>query len=124
MSSAEVAFGHPPFPPWTPTAGEIADIAVKKASTAGSITLDWDGQPRDKGRYSFGKMRGKPPLKKRTKSGKISKAEAARVSSGILTDHPKLKPGEIRFYEYGKYQYQIEVKGPGEYTFLSRRKLK
>ncbi len=102
--------------------GEVSDPF--EVSTAGSITLDWDGQPRDKGRYSFGKMRGKPPLKKRTKSGKMSKAEAARVSSGILTDHPRLKPGDMKVYEYGTYQYRVLVKGPGEYTFISRSKLK
>ena len=55
---------------------------------------------------------------------KMSKSEVRRVSSGILTDHPKWKPGEVRRYEYGQYQYHIEVMGPGEYKFISRKKLK
>lgn len=57
-------------------------------------------------------------------SGKMSKKEIRRVSSGILTDHPRWKPGEIRRYEYGKYKYHIEVIGPGSYNFLSRKKLR
>ena len=52
-------------------------------------------------------MRGKPPLKKRTKSGKMSKAEAARVSSGILTDHPRLEAGTVHSYFYGGTYYRF-----------------
>lgn len=94
---------------------------------ADSLTLDYKGQPREEnGRFTFGKLGGKrkSALKKRPESAKMSKDEVRRVSSGILTDHPKLKPGERRYYDYGTYQYRIEVKGPGEYTFLSRKKLK
>lgn len=94
-----------------------------------ALTLDYPNQPRDdRGQFSFGKMggKGKSSLKKASGRGKIkmSRKEYQRVSSGILTDHPTWKPGEIRRYEYGKYQYHVEVIGPGEYNFISRKKLK
>ncbi len=57
-------------------------------------------------------------MKKRTKSGKMSKAEAARVSSGILTDHPRLEAGTVHSYFYGGTYYRFEVKGPGDYRFI------
>ena len=46
--------------------------------------------------------------------------EAARVSSGILTDHPEYRAGEIYSYFYGEYYYQFEVNGPGEYRFIKK----
>ena len=96
--------------------------------TTDQAVQDWKGQPREKGKYSFGKMPGgrKESLKKAEKSStlKMSHKEYCRVSSGILTDHPGWKPGEIKRYEYGKYQYYIEVIGPGYYHFIDKRKLK
>ena len=95
--------------------------------TEDALTLDYKGQPRDKhGRFTYGKLSGGSTSG--GKRGKMSpvrmgKRETARVSSGILTDHPKLKPGELKGYSYGKYQYRFRVKGPGEYEFLSRQKL-
>ena len=93
--------------------------------TEDALTLDYKGQPRDKhGRFTYGKLSGGSTSG--GKRGKMSpvrmgKREAARVSSGILTDHPKLKPGTKRYtYCYGKYCYSFSVKGPGEYRFHDR----
>lgn len=50
----------------------------------------------------------------------MSNTERHRVSSGILTDHPNLKPGDVRGYFYGQYYYRFSVDGPGEYNFHQR----
>lgn len=105
--------------------GEVSDPF--DVPMADSMTIDYKGQPREEnGRFTFGKLGGKrnSVLKKKSKSDKMGKIEVRRVSSGILTDHPQLQPGEIRFYEYGTHRYQFEVQGPGEYIFLSRKRLK
>ena len=86
--------------------------------------MDYKGQPRAKnGQFTYGKLGGGSTKGK--KAGKIkrpglSRKEKARVSSGILTDHPKLKPGESSYYFYGKNFYGFTVKGPGEYSFTRR----
>lgn len=98
--------------------------------TGDSLTMDYKGQPREKnGQFSCGKL-GKSSTSKK-KSGKIKQAKAKmsrkefeRVTSGLFTDHPELKTGEIKIYDYGTYQYRVFVKGPGEYRFISRTKLK
>lgn len=71
------------------------------------------GQPRKKnGQFDFGKAR-------------LTKAERIKVSSGIMTDHPKLKPGNKSYeYEYGDYIYEFSVKEPGTYMFHSRKRIK
>lgn len=90
---------------------------------------DYKGQPRDKnGRFTYGKL-GKPSTGKKKSGGhtrkpKMSAVEFERVSSGFFTDYPHLKPGTERTYDYGTYQYRVVVKGPGEYEFKSRTKLK
>lgn len=89
--------------------------------------LDYKGQPREaNGRFTFGKLNGKSSgaLKRPAARSTMSMAEARRVSSGILTDHPRWKPGEIHSYEYGLYRYRIVVKGPGSYRFIHRKRLK
>ena len=97
--------------------------------TGDALTLDYKGQPRDKhGRFTYGKLSGGSTSG--GKRGKMSpvrmeKQEAARVSSGILTDHPKLKAGpEQHMYAYGKYSYTFTVNGPGDYRFTKRTRLK
>jgi len=98
--------------------------------TEDALTLDYKGQPRDKhGRFTYGKLSGGGGSTGTKKRGKISsqrmgKKEAARVSSGILTDHPKLKAGESYSYCYGKYHYKFTVNGPGDYNFYVRTRLK
>ena len=95
-------------------------------STVDSLTMDYKGQPREKnGQFSYGKL-GKSSTSKK-KSGKIKQAKAKmsrkefeRVTSGIFTDHPKLKPGESSHYFYGKNFYVFTVKGPGEYRFTQK----
>ena len=54
----------------------------------------------------------------------MTRKEFNRVSSGILTDHPNWRPGALQVYEYGSYSYRVIVNGPGEYSFLTRTKLK
>ena len=98
--------------------------------TGDGLTVDYKGQPREKnGRFSHGKL-GKSSTAKK-KSGKIKPAKARmgpkefeRVTSGFFTDHPTLKPGTERTYEYGVYQYRVKVKGPGNYEFMSKERLK
>ena len=98
--------------------------------TGDGLTVDYKGQPREKnGRFSHGKL-GKTSTAKK-KSGKIKPAKARmgpkefeRVTSGFFTDHPMLKPGTERTYEYGVYQYRVKVKGPGNYEFSSKKRLK
>lgn len=109
-----------------PMAG-IVDTVPFDVAVADSMTVDYKGQRRDeKGRFTFGKLReaGKSYLKKGSSHAIMSKQEVRRVSSGILTDHPTWKPGEIRRYEYGQYQYHLKVVEPGSYNFISRKKLK
>ena len=104
---------------------EDGDLARE---TGDALTLDYKGQPRDKhGRFTYGKLSGGSTSG--GKRGKMSpvrmgKREAARVSSGILTDHPKLKAGESYSYCYGKYHYKFTVNGPGDYNFYVRTRLK
>lgn len=50
----------------------------------------------------------------------MSNTERLRVSSGILTDHPNLQPGEISDYFFDRYYYQFAVRGPGSYHFTAR----
>lgn len=84
--------------------------------------LDYKGQPREKnGRFTFGKLGGSSSTAKSTRGTLgMSKAERRRVSSGILTDHPNLKPGEESDYFHGDYFYHFSVKGPGSYHFTMR----
>lgn len=107
-----------------PLAGiEEGDSVPFEIPVADSLTFDYKGQPREEnGRFTFGKLGGKrkSSLKKRPESAKMSKAEARRVSSGILTDHPDYKPGAIHTYFYGPYCYDFRVNGPGEYTFYKK----
>lgn len=98
--------------------------------TGDSLTMDYKGQPREKnGRFSFGKLNGGSTSKqksgkiKRTKA-KMSRKEFERVSSGFFTDYPNLKPGTVKHYSYGRNRYRVVVKGPGEYEFISKVKLK
>lgn len=108
--------------------GEGADPFER--DTGDALTLDYKGQPRAKnGQFTYGKLGGRSTKGK--KSGKIQQAKAKmsrkefeRVTSGFFTDHPKLKPGAIKMYAYGTHKYQVLVKGPGEYIFLSKSKLK
>lgn len=108
--------------------GEGADPFER--DTGDALTLDYKGQPRAKnGQFTYGKLGGRSTKEK--KSGKIQQAKAKmsrkefeRVTSGFFTDHPKLKPGAIKMYAYGTHKYQVLVKGPGEYIFLSKSKLK
>lgn len=71
------------------------------------------------GRYTNG------PGKASTAGGKrgtlsMSSAERRRVSSGILTDHPNLQPGEISDYFFDQHYYRFVVNGPGSYRFTMR----
>ena len=76
---------------------------------------------RDKktGRYTEGPKKSSTEYTQRDKL-KMSKAEHRKVSSGILTDHPNLKPGDISDYFYGDYFYRFSVMGPGEYKFSAK----
>jgi len=104
-----------------PFAG-LAPPASFEAPTGDSLTLDYPGQPREKnGRFSHGKLgKGSTQGKKngKIKAGKIGKAEYKRLSSQILTDFPKLKPGST-IYNYcnRNYFYRFSVNEPGNYTF-------
>lgn len=72
------------------------------------------------GRYSSGpKKKKSTPTVRHAKLG-ISKTEGKRVSSGILTDHPNLKPGESSEYFFGNYYYRFVVNEPGSYRFTQR----
>lgn len=92
--------------------------------TGDALTLDYKGQPREKnGRFTYGKLGGASTAGEKRgtmKPQRMTKKEAARVSSGILTDHPNLKPGTSNGYLHGKYFYKFTVKGPGEYHFTER----
>ena len=58
-----------------------------------------------------------------SRSSRIGKKEAARVSSGILTDHPEYQAGEMHSYFYGDYYYQFRVRDSGDYQFSMRLKI-
>lgn len=87
--------------------------------TGGNLTVDYNPYRDSRnGRFTSGGGSGK------IKSVKMSPKEFERVSSGFFTDHPSLKPGTERTYEYGAYQYRVIVKGPGNYEFKSKKRLK
>ncbi|MBQ3391096.1 MAG: hypothetical protein IJG56_01665 [Clostridia bacterium] len=105
--------------------GEVSDPFDGSATDAAAF--DWHGQPReDNGRFTFGKLNRKPSskLKSPRNSGRMSSKEKARVSSEILTWHPEYKAGETRSHFYKDHYYQFEVKGPGEYRFFLKEKIK
>ena len=54
---------------------------------------------------------------------KMSKSEKVRVSSAILTDHPKYKAGETHGKFHWQYYYRFEVREPGNYHFCKRIKI-
>ena len=119
-----------------PLAGLDFGADALERSAQDALTLDYPGQPRDKNkRFATGKMNGGSTTSQESgsttsqESGKIKKPklgakERARVSSGILTDHPNLKPGDWMSYEYGRYSYYFKVIEPGTYEFHSRNMLK
>lgn len=114
-----------------PTAARLAVFrAVLKNPSVGNmrlleamtkLTLDYSpDQPRDEnGRWTNG---GRSST---IKKPKMSKSEFNRVSSGILTDHPKLTAGSgVHTYYYGKNVYWFSVVNPGEYVFHSKERIK
>lgn len=83
-----------------------------------SLAFDYSpSQPRDKnGKWTSGGGSG---------TIKIGRVERRRVSSGILTDHPDLSVGpELYSYHFGNYVYRFRVKGPGDYSFHGRKKIR
>ena len=113
-----------------PLAGLGLEEGSFEQSTGDAMALDYKGQPREKnGRFTYGKLGGGSTASgkhgKMKKPVRMGKREAARVSSGILTDHPRLKPGpKQHMYAYGKYSYVFIVNGPGDYSFTKRTRLK
>ena len=95
---------------------EVRNLLLNLDGNEGIVKYNPD-QPRDEsGRFSSGGGgMGRSP--------RIGKKEAARVSSGILTDHPEYQAGETRSYFYGEYYYQFAVRGPGDYQFNMRLKI-
>lgn len=74
-----------------------------------------------------GASKGSKGLTNNGKSGTIrmSKKEYVRVSHEIATNFPNLKPSnEVRFFDNRNHRYLFEVKGFGEYVFLSKKKIK
>ena len=94
--------------------------------TGDGLALDYKGQPRAKnGQFTYGKLGGGAGSTRGQKRAKMGWKEKARVSSGILTDHPKLKPGTRKYrYQYGDYSYWFSVNGPGDYNFHRRNKIR
>ena len=113
-----------------PLAGLGLEEGSFEQNTGDALALDYKGQPREKnGRFTYGKLGGGSTASgkhgKMKKPVRMGKREAARVSSGILTDHPRLKPGpKQHMYAYGKYSYVFIVNGPGDYSFTKRTRLK
>lgn len=92
---------------------EVRNLLLNLDGNGGIVKYNPD-QPRDeKGRFAGGG----------SGMGRIGKKEAARVSSGILTDHPEYQTGEKHGYYYGSYYYQFGVRGPGDYQFTKKVKI-
>ena len=97
--------------------------------TGDAMALDYKGQPREKnGKFTYGKLNAASTTggkRGKMKPQRMTKKEAARVSSGILTDHPKLTSGtDEHMYCYGLHCYWFTVNGPGDYNFLKKIRLK
>ena len=91
------------------------DIAAQDAAV-----MDYNPYRDPKtGRYTNGPGRASTKGGRRGKLG-MSNTERHRVSSGILTDHPNLRPGDRADYFFDKHYYQFTVKGPGDYQFTER----
>lgn len=58
------------------------------------------------------------------KTVKLSQRERNRVTSGIMTDFPRLKPHSgIHNYEYGDYFYRFTVDDVGSYSFHTKMRI-
>lgn len=95
---------------------EVRNLLLNLDGKKGIVKYNPD-QPRDEsGRFaSGGSSMGR--------SARIGKKESARVSSGILTDHPEYQAGETRSYFHGEHYYIFNVNGPGDYQFTARIKI-
>ena len=77
-----------------------------------SVTIRAGGNPYhdDKGRFTFGH------------SANMTKAEMAHVTSEIISNHPNLAEGSVKYMEIavkdGYKFYAFEVKGYGNYRFM------
>ena len=100
------------------TGGEEAAPFEGAARDAAVIDYNPYRDPRT-GRYTNGPGKRSTMGSKRGTLG-MSKAERRRVSSGILTDHPNLQPGERSDYFFDRHYYQFIVSGPGSYRFTAR----
>ena len=101
------------------TGGEAAERSFDIAAQDAAV-MDYNPYRDPKtGRYTNGPGRASTKGGRRGKLG-MSNTERHRVSSGILTDHPNLKPGDVKGYFYGQYYYRFSVDGPGEYNFHQR----
>ena len=56
-------------------------------------------------------------------SAKVPKRERKRVEHSIMTDFPKSKTGDMKYYEHDKHFYIFSVKSPGDYSFHFRIKI-
>ena len=95
---------------------EVRNLLLNFEANSGIVKYNPD-QPRDEnGRFAGGgSSMGRSP--------KIGKKEAARVSSGILTDHPEYQTGENHGYFFGEHYFRFNVNGPGDYQFTMRIKI-
>ena len=95
--------------------GDIGDDKKDLTDNDDSVTIRASGgnpYHDDKGRFTFGFGH----------SANMSKAEKAHVSSEILTNHPDLSEGTVKYMEIavkdGYKFYAFEVKGYGNYRFM------
>lgn len=100
------------------TVAEVSGPFEGAAQDAAVMDYNPYRDPRT-GRYTNG------PGNSSTAGGKhgtlgMSKAERRRVSSGILTDHPYLQPGDRADYFFDQHYYRFVVNGPGSYRFTMR----
>lgn len=95
---------------------EVRNLLLNFEQDEGIVKYNPD-QPRDaSGKFSSGgSSMGRSP--------RIGKKEAARVSSGILTDHPEYQAGETHGYFYGDKYYRFNVRGAGDYHFIKHLRI-
>lgn len=98
---------------------EGGDASPFEQNTTDALTVDWKGQPRNRGKFSFGKMNGKSAnkLKNFPFRDKMSKREEKAVSKEILTWHPNYKSGEVHSHRWRGIYYRFDVIEPGKYHF-------
>ncbi len=102
---------------YTPNTGKLEKMNAEHLTEDElRAILEARGKRRYKQNPTTGLMEGSYPAN----GVRMSKWEVDLVSSGLKTNHPNLKTGEIFPYEYGDHFYLVDSLDSGGYRFLKK----